>query len=184
MLGESKAQTTAVMTEDELWQLAFKKLLVWTVKRHRMNAADAEETVQEAIRLFIKRGGKADPANPKALLEALGSNINGIAVNRRRKKAELAVALTSDGEPAELDDPPNVEQRIVNDDLTRRAVSTLLERVADDELATAIVMQMIDGVDEPAEQAMAIGRRIGEVYNARRRLKTHVEAVQKLMETW
>lgn len=172
------------MTEDQLWQLAFKKLVIWTVKRHRMNAADAEETVQEATRLFLKAGGTADPANPKALLEALGSNINGIAVNRRRKKTALAVTLTSDGESAELDEPDDPEQRILNDDFARRAISTLLERIEEDELATAIVMQMIDGVEDAADQAKALGRRIQDVYNARRRLKTHREAVEKLMETW
>jgi DNA-directed RNA polymerase specialized sigma24 family protein len=172
------------MTEDELWKLAFKKLVFWTAKKHRMNPADAEETVQDAIRLFLKAGGQADPANPKALLDALGSNINGIAVNRRRKKAELAVLLTADGEEAERDDPPNTEQRIVDDEIARKAVSTLLERIEKDELATAIVMQTIDGVEDPADQAKALGRRVQEVYNARRRLKAHVEAVKQLMGTW
>lgn len=111
------------MTEDELWRLAFKRLVVWTAKKHRMNPADAEETVQDAIRLYIAAGGRADPTNPKALLDALGSNINGIAVNRRRKKAELAVSLTADGEPVERHDPPNPEQQFVDDDIARKAVS-------------------------------------------------------------
>ena len=184
MLGESKARTRTGTPEDELWKLAFKKLVLWTAKKHRMNPADAEEIVQDAIRLFLKAGGQADPSNPKALLDTLGSNINGIAVNRRRKKAELAVHLTADGEPAELDDPPDPEQRSVDDDIARRAVSTLLERIDGDELATAIVMQTIDGIEDAADQAKVLGRRVQEVYNARRRLKEHVEAVKQLMETW
>lgn len=184
MLGESKERTTAGTTEDELWKLAFKKLVLWTVKRHRMNPADAEQTVQEAIRLFLKAGGQVDPANPKALLDALGSNINGILVNRRRKKAERAVGLTDDGEAAELDDPPDAEQAVVDAVIARKAISTLLERVENDELATAVVMQTLDGVEDPAEQAMALGCAVREVYNARRRLKSHVEAVRQLMETW
>jgi len=57
--------------------------------------------------------------------------------NRRRKKAELAVRLTANGFAAELDDPPDPEQRIVDDEMARKAISILLERVADDELATA-----------------------------------------------
>lgn len=164
--------------------LAFKRLVPWTAKKHRMNAADAEETVQDAIRLFLKRGGQADPTDPKALLEALGSNINGIAVNRRRKKAELAVSLTEDGEPAEVAGAENLEQRSIDDQIARKAISTLLERVDGDELASAIVMLTSDGVEEPADQAEALGRPVQEVYNARRRLKPHVEAIRQLMETW
>lgn len=172
------------MSEDKLWQLAFSRLVPWTVKRHRMNPADAEETVQDAIRLFLKAGGQANPADPKALLDALGSRINGIAVNRRRKKAELAVRLTADGEAAELDDPPDVEQRMVDDQIARKAVSALLERIESDDVATAIVMQTMEGVEDPADQAKALGRGAQEVYKARRRLKSHVESVKQLMETW
>jgi hypothetical protein len=184
LLGESKAATAMALTEDGLWELAFKRLVVWTVKRHRMNPADAEETVQEAIRLFLNSGGRADPANPKLLIDALGSSINGIAVNRRRKKAALAVGLTADGEPAEPEDYLDAEQRIVDLAIARKAVSSLLDRVVDDDVATGIVMQTLDGVEDPAAQAKALGRSAHEVYNARRRLKAHVEAVKKLMETW
>jgi DNA-directed RNA polymerase specialized sigma24 family protein len=182
-LGESK-EGTGGLTESELWKLAFKRLVLWTVKKHRMNPADAEETVQDAIRLFLKAGGVADPANPKTLLDALGSKVNGIAVNRRRKKAELAVSLTADGAPAELPDPPNPEDRIVDDHIARRAVSALLARLDGDELVTSVLMQMLDGVEDAADQAKALGRDIHEVYKARRRLKGHADAVEKLMEKW
>jgi hypothetical protein len=170
------------MAEDDLWRLAFKKLVVWTAKKHRMNPADAEETVQDAIRLFLKAGGQADPANPKALLDALGSNINGIAVNRRRKKADRAVRLTVEGEAVEPREPPNPEDRIVDAEIARKAISSLLERIEHEELVTAVVMQTIDGVEEPAAQAQALGRDVRDIYKARRRLKAHVEAVEQLME--
>jgi len=184
LLGESKAETTAIKTEDELWRHVFKRLVVWTAKSHRMNPADAEETVQEAIRLFLKAGGQADPADPRALLLALGSKVNGIAVNRRRKKAELAVRLTDDGSEAEPDRPSSPEERIVDAQVARKAVSTLLDRVGDDQVVTDIIMQTSDGVEDPADQAKAIGCGIRDVYNGRRRLKTHVDAVRKLMEGW
>lgn len=184
MLGESKAETTAIKTEDELWKHVFKRLVVWTAKNHRMNPADAEETVQEAIRLFLKAGGQADPAAPRALLLALGSKVNGIAVNRRRKKAELAVRLTEDGSEAEPDHPSSPEERIVDAQVARKAVSTLLDRVGEDQVVTDIIMQTSDGVEDPADQAKAIGCGIRDVYNGRRRLKTHVDAVRKLMEGW
>ncbi len=122
--------------------------------------------MQEAIRLFLQAGGEVDAADPTALLNALGSNVNGIAVNRRRKKAQLAVVLTTDGSAAELDDPSDPEQRIVDGQIARKAISTLLERVEKDELATAIVIQTSDGVEHPADQAKALGRGVREVYNA------------------
>jgi hypothetical protein len=149
-----------------------------------MNPADAEETVQDAVRLFLKAGGRADPNDPKALLAALGSNINGIAVNRRRKKAELAVQLTTDGVPAEFGNPPDAEQQIIDDEIARKAVSTLLDRMQGDEVATGILLKIIDGVEDAADQAKELGCAVREVYNARRRLKIHVEAVKQLMETW
>jgi hypothetical protein len=181
---ESQATATTRTTEGELWRLAFKRLVLWTMKRHRMNPADAEETVQEAVRLFLNAGGVASPERPRALLDALGSNINGIAVNRRRKKAERAVHLTTDGEPPELEGPLDAEQRVADDHAARRAVAALLERVEGDELATALVWQTLDGVEAPADQAKALGRDVRDVYNARRRLTTHVDAVKQLMETW
>lgn len=183
MVGEKKEQAKGAR-EDELWVLAFKRLVPWTMKKHRLSPADAEEIVQEAIRLFLEAGGDADPADLKALLQALGSNINGIAVNRRRKKALRAVTLTTDGSPAELDDPPDAEQKIIGDRINRKGISAILDRIADDELLFSIVTQMAEGVVEPAGQAKALSRDIREVYNARRRLKTHTEEVKKLMETW
>jgi DNA-directed RNA polymerase specialized sigma24 family protein len=184
LLGQSKTPAAAATAEGELWRLAVKKLVVWTVKKHRMNPADAEQVVQEAIRLFLRAGGQADPNNPKALIDGLGSNINGIAVNRRRKKAELAVRLTADGTDAEPDDPPDAEQRLIDDQIARKAISAILERVKDDQRATEVVMMMSEGIEDPADQAKAMGCDVREVYNARRRLKTHVEAIKQRMETW
>jgi hypothetical protein len=178
LVGESKERVPAA---DELWKLAFKRLVPWTMKTHRVDKADAEETVQEGIRQFLAAGGDADPAEPKALLQALGSRINGVMVDRRRKKAARAVALTADGSPAEAVDPGNFERELLDDDLVRKAVSALLERLEGDELATAVLMQMSEGVDDADTQAKALGRDVRDVYKARRRLKTHAEAVEKLM---
>ncbi len=172
------------VTSEELWKLVFKKLVFWSVKKHRLNHADAQETVQAAIRQFLQAGGIADPANPRALLEALGSRINGIAVNRRRNMVLKSVGLTLDGslpEASGLEDP---EQRISGADIARKAVSTLLNRVEEDSQVLAIVMQISDGVEEPAEQARILGLDIRDVYRARRRLKTHVDAVKQMMEDW
>lgn len=171
------------MSEDELWGLTFRRLVAWTMRKHGLPHADAEEMVEEAIVQFLN-SGSVTPSDPRELLQALGSRINGIAVNRRRKKALHAVMLTADGSPAELDDPPDPEKVIASDDVARKAVSTLLERVAGDDVVSSIIMCMVEGVEEPTAQAKAMSLDVREVYNAKRRLKTHVEAVKKLMETW
>lgn len=169
---------------DDPWLLVLRRLVPWSMRRHRLNAADAEEIVQEAVRQFLAAGGVVDASDPKGLLQAIGSRINGIAVDMRRKKALRAVGLTADGRLPEVEEPEPFEERELRDDTARRAVELLLERVGDDELVRSVVMQMADGVDSPADQAKALGRDIREVYNARRRLVTHVGAVQESMESW
>jgi len=147
-----------------------------------MNQADAEETVQEAIRIFLQAGGAADPADAQAFLLSLGSSINGIVANRLRKKADLAVQLTEDGSESEPDHPSDPEALIVGADAARKAVSLLLDRATDDSIVSDIIVYTTEGVEDPADQAKAIGCSILEVYNGRRRLKVHVDAVRKTME--
>ena len=67
--------------------------------------------------------------------------------------------------------------------MARKAIDALLQRVQDDELVTGIVLQMADDILDPAAQAKALGRDVREVYKARRRLKVHVEAIQKMAES-
>jgi DNA-directed RNA polymerase specialized sigma24 family protein len=171
------------MTEAELWKVTFKRLVAWTARRHRMTPADAEDIVQDAIRLFLKAGGQPDPADPKGLFYALGSNVNGIMVNKRRNKVDRAVSLMGDVTEAELGDP-DTEARIADAQVARKAVSAVFDRVSGDELASQVMMLQSEGMDDAASQAKHLGVNVTEVYNARRRLKGHVEAIQKLAENW
>ena len=180
-MGERTKQSTE-KSEDELWQLAYVRLVPWTIKAHRVNLADAEEMVQDAIRLFLKAGCAIDIHDEAGFLQKLGSNVNGIAVNRRRKKALVSVNLTKDGSPTEPGEHFDAEQIIVSEDQAKKSVTALLERVQGDELVFAIVMQMVDGVDEAAAQAQTLGVNVTEIYKARRRLKAHADAIEKLME--
>lgn len=152
------------------------------MKRHRMGPDDAEETVQAAIQQFLAAGGVADPARPRELLHALGSRVNGIAVNHRRKRANQAIALTKDGDEPDAEDETTGEARLVRDDHARRTLAALVEDVRGDTLLAAMLHHMIDGIDEPAELARALAVDVREVYNARRRLKMRVEAVTKRTE--
>lgn len=178
-MGENKDRAA----EDELWKLAFRRLVAWTMKTHRVSAADAEESVQEAARLFISGGGRADPKDPKALLAALGSQVNGVMVNRRRKKSSRAVELSKDGAPVDHSDSGDFERQLIDDDLVRVGISRVMERLDEDKIAEGVLMKMCEGIEEPAAQATALGCPVTEVYKARTRLKTHAEAVEKqLME--
>lgn len=169
---------------DDPWLLVLRRLVPWSIRRHRLNAADAEEIVQEAVRQFLAGGSVVDASDPKALLQAIGSRINGIAVDMRRKKALRAVGLTAEGRLPDVAEPEPSAERGLRDDTARRAVAALLARAGADELVRAIVEQFAEGVDDPAQQARALGRHIREVYNARRRLVTHVAAVRESMESW
>lgn len=182
LVAKAQATAPAGSGEGELWTSVFKRLVVWTAKRHRMNPADAEETVQEAIRQFLAGGGQADPAYPRALVDALGSRVNGIAVNRRRKKADRFVNPTRDGSIPEPDEHPDTEQRLADAQFAHRAISALLGRLDGDELAMSVLLAWGDGVDGASDQASSLGRNVREVYNARRRLKAHVEVLLAQME--
>src|SRR5262245_60704361 len=151
------------------------------MRRHRLPAADAEEVVQDAIRQFLEAGGIVDPGHPKDLLTALGSRINGLAVNIRRKKALLFVRPTRDGV---LPDSESVggEERVINDMVAQSGMKLLLERVEDDELLSSMVSKIAEGVEDPSELANVLGRDVHEVYNARRRLNARVAAVKMIME--
>lgn len=182
---EGRREPTRDRTEENaLWKSASERLVAWTVKRHRLDAAEADDTVQEAIQQFIRAGGIAAPNDLKGLLASLGSRVNGIVNNKRRKKANRAVGLTDDGVQAELKDPPDQEGMLASASFSRKAIGVLLERVEGDDLLSAIVMQMAEGIEEPAEVARVLERKVHEVYNAKRRLKAHVEAVKKIMEGW
>lgn len=181
---KEKMHGTTTSSEDELWRSAFKRLGLWTIKKHGVNREEAEELVREAVVQFLTTGGALDPADYGGFLKAIGSRINGIAINRRRKKVLHAVGLTDDGLPAEPQDPPDPEQSILGREIARKAITTLLEKVSGDDLVYSIILCMIDGIEDPAAQASALQVEVRELYNARRRLKSHVESIKKLMETW
>lgn len=183
-MGKGTEQKKAPPREDDVWARAFRRLVPWTVKRHNVSPSDAEELVQEGIAQLIRSGRTIDLEDFTGLLAAVGSRINGIAVNLRRKKAVQAVLLTSDGSFDDGGDENRFEESLIDDNLARRAVNIVLERIANDELVFSIVGLMAEEVYEPAEQAKRLERAVGDIYNARRRLSDHASAVRKQMEAW
>lgn len=166
---------------DELWGRAYKVLVLWSIKRFRVSMQDAEDLVQEGMKQFIGAGGTAD-AGFKALLQAVGSRINGEHNNQSRNKASNAVRLTADGQLPDDRVGDHAEDRVVAVNWSRKAVGVLLDRVGGDDVLLAMVTHMADGTDAPAELAVALGVGPGDVYNARRRLNGHVTAVKASME--
>lgn len=184
MLGKAKSEGKVAPQLQDIWGRAVRRLVPWTVRRHRVTPADAEEFVQEGIAQLIRSSANVDTGNFETLLAAIGSRVNGIAVNARRKKAVRSVLLTRDGSFEDSDDDGAFEESLVDADVARRAVNALLERVAEDGLVFSIIGLMADEVYKPADQAKQLDCAVSEVYNARRRLNEHVDQVRKLMETW
>lgn len=170
--------STTPLLATKIWADAYTRLVPWTMRRHGVGVHDAEEIVQDAIRLFIRAGSVVEPANLGGLLRALGSRVNGIAVNRRRNKSLTHVLIV----PADSLPDAGYAPRHMEVDAARKAISTLLERIDGDELATSVVMLIADGVTKPADQARQLGVAVEDIYKARRRLSHHARVVKKTME--
>lgn len=174
------AQTAAEQQQSDPWRLAYRRLVGWAVKRRRLSPADAEDLVQEGIKQFIASGGKAD-GDFKGLLDGIGSRMNGVLIDQRRKKALTHVQPTSDGTLPELAGDHG-ENRVISEDCARKNVGALLERIEADKMLYDMVLHMADGIDTPSDLALALGVERDDVYNARRRLNGHATAVKASME--
>lgn len=171
------SQADAAPPDDELWRTVTPRLVAWSMGKHKLSPWTAEEMVQEAVAQLL-RSNEPIPTSPKELMWALGSKINGLMRNLRRAKALNAVETTDDGHsPEGKDGRQDPEAAALTADVAKKATDLLLDRLKDDELAFLLVLQITEGVDEPKEQATALGRPIQDIYNARRRLRSHQAAV-------
>lgn len=159
---------------EDLWALAYPRLVGWTIKRHRLAQEDAEEVVQGAIAQLYE--AEVDVGSDlKGVLDATGSRINGIMSNRRTKKIDRIINPTSDGTLPDRHDGRDPEARIAGRQWASHAITLLLERVQGDETLEGVVM---NGDAKPKDVAAELGVEVAAVYNARRRLKAHVAAVR------
>jgi hypothetical protein len=164
--------------DEVLWCRAYPRLVGWTVKRYRLALADAEEVVQEAVTQLHERGADVG-TDLGEVLHAVGSRINGIMRNRRTKMVDKITRPTRDGTLPDRHDGGNPEERIVGKHWASRGITLLLERVEGDATLEGIIM---NGDGKPADVAVELGVGADVVYNARRRLKAHVAAVQAQLE--
>jgi hypothetical protein len=137
--------------------------------------------VQEAVLQYLAAGGSHD-GGAAMLTAAIRSRINGITANLRRKKCLRAVTLAPHGSTLEYADPFEAEERIVGLDWTKKAFDVLLDRISGDNVVLAMVGHMANGVTDPSRLAGALGSDVRQVYNARRRLQTHVMSARKTLE--
>lgn len=167
--------------EPDPWGVAYKRLVLWSIKRFKISMQDAEDLVQEGMKQFIAAGGAAD-GDMDQLLRGVGSRINGVRNNQVRKKASINVRLTADGDLPDGEISRHAEDTIAAVEMSRKALDLLLERVQEDDLLFSVVAHISEGKEEPAELAVALGVDRKDVYNARRRLNGHVVAVKARME--
>lgn len=137
-------------------------------RKHRLK--DAEDLALEAIAQYLDP--RNSPDRSKSLRDVLGSIVNGLVKNLRRKEARWA------GPPG---DPDDVLEHVAAKTLTpeeavgfkekvKRKMDALLDRVATVPEAEQILLLEIEGVDEPSEQAQKLKVDIRDVYRARRKL--------------
>ena len=161
------------------WSRVLPRLTAFALRRLARGARlpDAEDIAREAIaQLYDPKYKKWDPAERDLLLD-LGSRVNGIIQNRRRKKVEVL------GDEVDEVRALDAERRDSADPVrgieARQTLDRLLARVSKDELVEQILLLMTDGVFKAAAQAEALKRPIKDIYNARRRLVDHVESIRR-----
>ncbi|MEZ4446996.1 MAG: hypothetical protein R3B72_48400 [Polyangiaceae bacterium] len=149
------------------------------MKRFRLAPQDAVDVVQEAIAQFLASPAGDGELTPGELMMGVGSRINGVMANRRRKQIDRAARPTSDGALPERSDDGETEARLLGKAHAEKALGLLLARVAGDRLLTEAVLA---ADSKPAELADRLGVTPEAIYNARRRLDKHVQALRLELE--
>ncbi len=141
----------------------------------------AKEIAQEAIRQLIEPES-ADWTNfvdEHEARRAIGSRINGLISNHWRKHYNIRTDLTSDAEVFDrvaAYDGADPEAAVSERQERARAMTLLLERVAEDEFLTRLLLEC--PLETPGQQARILGCDEETVYVARRRLTRHLSAVR------
>lgn len=157
---------------------AIRKRLVAFARRKGLAREDAEQVAQEAIgRVFDPAHAPYDPDVHGDLLRFLGSVVNGLISNLRKRRSYTPLSMQAVS--ALVETAPSPEDDAIAREQARDVVEALLERTADDPIAHRILALMREGVMTPIEQAARLGVPISEIYKAKRRLKTHSGAIRK-----
>lgn len=160
------------------WRTIHKRLFTFAVRRHRLSPDDADEVVQQATLRFLDPAYVAyDPAVHGDVLRFLGSIVNSLVANRRRRPstAPLLVVVFEHV----TDTAPSPEDEAIANEHAREIVTLLLERTVHDRIAGRLLTLLLEGITDPEDQAAKLAVSIAEIKNAMRRLKTHLETITK-----
>lgn len=160
------------------WEDAYARFVAYVARRiGRLGlgrGVEAEDIVQEAFRQALSPAYKAwNPATQPDFKDYLGSRVNGVLQNARKRKSEAIVAGAVEDTASDFFDPTESAGDIGTSD----KVGGLLERLGDDPECLTVVMAMADGCASPREIAAETGLPIDVVYNSNRRLARHRDAV-------
>lgn len=160
------------------WRTIHKRLFTFAVRRHRLSPDDADEVVQQAILRFLDPAYVAyDPAVHGDVLRFLGSIVNSLVANQRRRPSTIPLLVVVFEHLT--DTAPSPEDQAIGTEHAREVVALLLERTARDPIAGRLLTLLLEGVTDPEEQAAKLGVPVAEIKNAMRRLKTHLETLTK-----
>ena len=181
--------TTGEERDDELerqdWERIGKRLTLYAYRRLRGIGVDdmarAQDLAQEAIgRLFDPDYAGWDRGRQPSLLEHLGSVVNGLVSNLRRKRARRTVPVSlEEGRLSPLvAAQPGAEARVADAEELARVWAMLQESLRDDELGGRVLELIVEGCERPREQARALSIDVERIYQARRRLRRRIAEVR------
>ena len=168
------------------WADIFSRLVLFAFRRRQLRGvagslADAEDLAAEAIRrLFDSNYAPWDPAREPDLLRHLGSTVNGLLSNEiraARVKLERSLSVPSVLESAEQFSAADAHPDGADD--YRHAILLLEARIANDEIASQLLLLEEEGVTKAALQAAQLKLDVAAIYAARRRLARHCQAVRR-----
>jgi DNA-directed RNA polymerase specialized sigma24 family protein len=168
----------------ELENAAVRATLLRFARSRATDDADARDLLQQALlKTFDPDDSPWDPDCGKTFFRHVGSIINGLAANQRRRADRRGAILETPAardalEPAA---PPPADEALDvarTDAALRQAGQTLLERLGPrDDVAIQVLAAARRGADTAEQQARAIGCGVDEVRAAHRRLKYHASAL-------
>jgi DNA-directed RNA polymerase specialized sigma24 family protein len=168
-------------------------LLAQASVRHRLEAfadaragsvVDPDDVLSEALaRVMNPKQSPWDPSSGKPFIEHVGSVINGLAINERRRarvRNEVVDSNLAEGDLAVDPDPLPDEDVATREGRARIEIVRLrlqAELEQRDPVAAGVYRQVVAGLESATEQAAAAGCSVADVYEAHRRIKTRGQQI-------
>jgi DNA-directed RNA polymerase specialized sigma24 family protein len=190
--GDARTEEQRTLLRTQPWGRILKQLTAIAFKRIRgRSLSDAQDLAQSAIADAYRAvdGGGWDPQRGPLMGFLVARVIASASDERRRKRNTCEVWLDQEDEDEEgpvsryekhlgADEPP-ADQALHRLRLARTFHDRLVSRVAADPLAIEVITQMKDGVSKPRDLGTATGRPLGDIVEARRRIRYHASEVTK-----